>query len=176
MSEDLLTLLNSFDESVQFEEYNMFNCSNVGPITDVEIRLSESLATANPIAEDDLNAIRDRIDLDLGAKLIAFSLRMASAAVKQESHDFITAGAAALTLDNDEIDDRDIYVVMAVLHDAGSRLDLAMEDVFRLAATHATSRRQAVLNGFNSGPDYMKSLSSMGVQIQDDDTYTVSMF
>jgi hypothetical protein len=126
------------------------------------------LTSADPTTDQELNAIRERIDLDLGAKLIAFGLRMASAALESGAADLVKAGVLALTLDKDEVDERDVYVALAVLYDAGSRLHLAVDDMFRSATAHATCLRRSVIeDGFLKGPEYMKSLSSMGVTLQE---------
>ena len=179
MQESRLSSLNTFDKAFQFEQYNMFNCSEVGQLFDAEIELAKSLTTAERTTEQDSNQIRERINLNLSAKLVAFSLRMASSALHSRASEFIEAGVLALTLDKDEIDDRDVYIALAVLNDAGSRLGLAMDDIFRSATTHATSRRRSVIeNGFVEGPAYMRSLSSMGVTLQESPdglVYKVSM-
>lgn len=175
VKKDLLTSLDTFDHSTEFEQYNMFNCDKAGALTDAEIGLAKSLEPTD-LSGQDLSAIRDRVDSDLGARLVAFSLRMATAAIQQGRRDFVTAGAAALTLDRDEIDERDVYVALAVLHDAGTRLDLDVEDIFKIAAANATSRRRVVVvDGFIGGGDYMKSLKSMGVRMRGDNSYVVSL-
>lgn len=178
MPKKLLDALNNFDAACKFERYNMFNCHQVGSMTLVEAELASAL-TKGELSEDETTEIRERVNSvsDLGAKLVAFSIRMATAALQNDSVDLVKAGVVALTLDDNVLDDRDIYVALAVLNDAGTRLSVATDEVFLEATMHATPRRQAAIGkGFVEGPKYMRSLSSMGVELQDDNIYSVNMF
>ena len=176
MPERLLDALNSFDASHSFERYNMFNCDKVGSLSAVENELAFALVQSY-LSDDEATAIRERVNLDLGAKLVAFAIRMASAALQNNATDMVESGVVALTLDDDVLDDRDVYVALAVLDDAGRRLSVATDEVILRATKHATPRRQAVIErGFVEGPKYMRSLTSMGVELQDDNSYSVNMF
>lgn len=176
MSKRLLDALNNFDNSYKFECYNMFNCDQVGSMNSFETELAAAL-NENELSDSERVVIRERVDSDLGAKLVAFSIRMATAALQNNWADLVKAGVLALTLDDNVLDDRDIYVALAVLNDAGTRLSIPTDDVFVNATKHATTRRQAAIGkGFVDGPKYMRSLSSMGVQLKEDHIYSVSMF
>lgn len=179
MQESVLNALNRFDESVQLEDYNMFSASECGELNAHERNLAISLASTDMMVENQIGAVRERVDFDLGAKLIAFSLRMASAAIRVRSAEFIKAGAVALTLDKDQLDERDVYVALAVLYHAGTRLCLAVDEIIQAAAVQATPRRRsAIESGFLGGPGYMKCIRSMGVELQESSDgviYKVSM-
>jgi len=163
----LRSSLDAFDAAVKFERYNVFNCHHVGKLMSVEIQLAESLSDKEVTTPETVHAVRACIDYDLGARLIAFSLRMASAALQFGSAELVTAGTVALALDDDQVDERDVWLCLAVLHDAGSRLQQDMNSILQHAASLATPRRRlAILNAFGEGPEYMRSLSSMGVELR----------
>jgi hypothetical protein len=157
--------LTAFDQAVQHSNYNMFNCSELGPLIEAEQHLAVALMALDARNDGDLRKVRGQIRLELTAKLIALSLRMASNAVQSRCFDFVGAGARALVLDDDVADSRDILLCLAVLHDAGSRLKGDMTSVLCEVSKLATTQRGSVIESFLNGPDYMKSLTSMGVDL-----------
>ena len=66
---------NNFDNSYKFECYNMFNCDQVGSMNSFETELAAALNEIE-LSDSERVVIRERVDSDLGAKLVAFSIRM----------------------------------------------------------------------------------------------------
>jgi hypothetical protein len=176
---ELLSAINKFDESFAFSEYNMFNSSEVGALANAEVELEDALneSISSPAA---LSEARSRIDLNLAARLIAFSLRQSTMAVRSRDCKHIKAGTLSLILDDDLLDIRDVYLALAVLGDASVRIECPFDEIFRVAASLATSQRSAVItNGFLAGPNYVRSIRSMGVELRETNeglVYVVNMF
>ena len=168
MSKDCLAVLEAFDSELPFEAYNMFGCHKLTEPLAIEEELAAVLPGFEGLDESERTTIRSRINVDLAAKLAALGLRMATMALRKRDRSYLLAGAVALTLDADVLDPRDVYLVLAVLFDAGTRLSYPLDDTLKTVARHGTPRREKVIvDGFVLGPDYMKSIESMGVDLEE---------
>jgi hypothetical protein len=134
--------------------------------------VEEELALALPIFEGlneaERNALRSKNGPDLFAKLVTFSVRMAAKALQTKHESFLTAGLIALAVDEDQLDCPDLYRALAALFDAGNRISARAEDILRRVSRCATpGRADDMINGFVSGPIYMRLLHSMGIELVD---------
>lgn len=172
MTKRCLTSLEHFNTELTFEAYNMHNSWRLGRLTVVEAELAVCMPLFAQLADDAWQQARTLIDLDLAAKLAAFSMRMAAAAVDSGDCSLLKSGIIAIALDKDVLDPRDVYTMLTILHDAATRLSAPFEEMCRCVAPFATTQRaQIILDGFLSGPEYMRSLRSMGVEfVQTDNT------
>ena len=105
------------------------------------------------------------MNLDLTAKLAAFSMRMASVAQRNNSGHFVHCGLLAQVLDQDIVDPRDVYTLCCVLYDSAIRIAMTPQLIFRKVSHFATPLRRTLLEDYLSGPAHMRSLRSMGVAI-----------
>jgi len=159
----------------------MFNSHKLGELLPVEEQLAQKLCSEKELDKESCKAIREHMSEECFAKILAFSLRMAGAAVRKRESQYIRAGVNSLALDDDLIDPRDVYLVSSVLFDAASRLSQNPEMFFSRAIELASLTRSNLLQtGFLAGPSYMKSIQSMGVELLEDSddftTYVVNMF
>src|SRR5688572_30627389 len=122
MINQCIASLENFNNEHSFPTYNMHNCWKLRELTQAESELACCLPSVDSLTQRDWSDVRTRVDLDLAAKLVAFSMRMAATAVSTGDEGFLKAGVLALVLDNDELDPRDVYTVLAILHDASTRL------------------------------------------------------
>jgi len=160
----LLTYLEAFNHCVSSDDYNVRNVNRLGEITDLEGDLAHSLMDCGSLTDADWKYVRTLVNLNLSAKLQGFCMRMAGLAVGTRQAGFLLAGLIALILDDDVLDPRDVYSLLAILNDASGRIAAPFERYCQLAARSATPlRSRLILEGFLAGPDYMKSLESMGV-------------
>ncbi len=167
MPVNCLAALEEFDSGLEFESYNMINCHNIVDELPVESDLAAALPHFAELGESERAAIRERINSRLAAKLAAFALRMGAMALRERSVAKLRSGAIALTLDADVLDYRDVYRTLAVLCDAASRISAPFDEMMEQVAHHATSERASIINGYLLGPDYMRSIKSMGISLRD---------
>jgi|SRR5579864_1985673 len=165
MQNSVLAALERFDLATTFDKYNIRNCHRLSLMTDAEDDLARGLSSIDVLSEEDWRPIRGEVDLDLAARLCAFSLRMASLATRSNSAYFIASGLAALILDDEVIDPRDVCTLCCILYDAAIRIGASPDLIFRRVAKSATPTRRQLLEGFVDGPSYMRSLGSMGVEL-----------
>ncbi len=159
--------LEVFDSQLSSDEYNAFNCHEIGSILEVEEALARSLLGFIALSEADRAAVRTRVSADLAAKLAAFSLRMASIGLQERKHLYLHSGVIAVALDSDLLDPRDVYVVLAALSDAAVRISSPLDDTIKQVSRYCTAQRAKIMvDGFLSGPDYMRSIRSMGIELQ----------
>jgi hypothetical protein len=175
-----LASVKRFSDAFAFDEYNLFSCHGRPMLSEEEKRFADTLECFGDIPTHDWAAIRREVDLKLSAKLLAFAVRMASAAAREGEDHFLKSGFMALVLDNNVIDERDIYLVACILGDAAHRLGVSVDAMIRSTALFATNERSTILrNGFLRGPSYMRSLKSMGVELIDTPdglAYRVNLF
>jgi hypothetical protein len=158
-----IAALHAFDSNTSLDDYNFFGAHLLEPLPlEVESMLCESWPDFRLLGSDDWSALREKAVLETAAKLLAYSLRMATLAVRSQSVSAISWGTMALVVDPDLLDIRDVYRVLCALHDAAGRLDADPSGPMRECALFATpSRRSSITDGFLRGPDYMKNLASM---------------
>lgn len=168
MMAELVTVIQRFGQANLPSIYNMFDCHKLNELLPIEGELAVKAVAFAHLQPDERHAVRSGIDSKLAARLAAFSLRMATNAVGSRNESYLISGALVLTMDNDVLDPRDVYVVLAVLSDAGDRLSLRFDETLRSVANLATAQRQTVIvNGFVQGPSYMRNLKSMGVEFEE---------
>lgn len=175
-----LPALEAFDLHLSFDEYNCFNCHKIGGILEVEESLARSLPDFIALSETDRAAVRAQVGSDLAAKLGAFGLRMASIGLQERKASYLRSGVIAFALDRDVLDPRDVYVILATLSDAAMRISSPLDDTIKQVSRCCTTQRAKIMiDGFLSGPDYMRSLTSMGVELQcfgSEEVYIMHLF
>jgi hypothetical protein len=155
-----------FDEALSRADYSRISCDKLGAIFPWESQLAQSVEAFAFLAEADRDAIRSRVTEDMEYALLTFAMRMASETVNLGVTDLTSAAAMAFALANAAADPRDIYVTLAIVHDAGLRKGAPVGDLLRGAARVAASRMSYfIVDGFLTGPAYMKSIDSMGVRL-----------
>ena len=164
MSERWIEILELFRRSVNCVSYYFDTFHRLPwPLPGEEgvIDLLSELEFAN---ERDWNSIRSHLDVEIAARLLTLSLRMATLAVREKHTAYLPTAATALILDRDLLDARDVLRATCVLWDAAHRVGTSIAPTLKQAAIRATPLRSRVLTSFLEGPDYMKSLRSMGFE------------
>ncbi len=166
--EGYLTILEKFDRSVTLKEYDFFKSHELPFLLEVEEDLSVWMPRFESFDEQARKRIREMVSLELAAKFLTFSLRIATFSIRTSNLEFILSGALALVVDDDLLDFRDVLRVTCVLYDAGVRLKCKPDAFLQRAAAVATPMRSSLLReNFLGGPDYMKSIRSMGFEAVD---------
>src|SRR5437667_360485 len=164
---ELLSALDKFDLSMESGKYRLFNCPELPYLLRIEYDLATALAGLDRLSGAEWEAVRARIDKWLAAKLRAFSLRMATMAIRSRKVEFLECGIIGLILDKDIQEDRDVCAVCCVLYDAANRIGTSPELAFKKMARFATPGRSNLLHEYLAAESYVKSIKSMGVEVVD---------
>ena len=157
--------LNDFAASTALANYNVSNCHKLPLPLDAEVRLSNAWEAFEALSEEECKAVRAGIVLEVAARLLTYGMRMAMYAVRTAKVEHIEHGLMGLVMDEDLLDDRFVLMIASVLYDAAVRIGVNPADLFQRTVRFATTNRSDLLLGYLAGPDYMKSVNSMGFEI-----------
>lgn len=128
-----------------------------------EASLLGALARFTPRSREDLSRVAPKVHVRQADLLGAFSIRMATLAVRQQDTNLLHLGTFALVMDDDVVDYRDILLTLAVLDDASARIGADFGAVIADAAVVATKRQQAIIDGYLSRPPDLRGIAVMGI-------------
>lgn len=95
--------------------------------------------------------------------LLCYAERMATYAVRTGSDRSLRLGMLAIGLAScDQLDDRDAYLVLAVLHDACDRIGKNEAEIIQAVMPYVSDKGRGVLSSWFIRDDNSKSIESMG--------------
>ena len=125
---------------------------------------------AQSLSETQAASVRDAVDIELAAKLMRYSKRLAVLALREKNQVRIQYGLNALSLDDDQLDIRDVLRAVVLHYDVCQRHAFNFRELFDVGFRLATSsRRDEVGFQFLHGPDYGKSLEALAYSLVDTD-------
>lgn len=146
----------------------------------IEIALKNIWPRIQSLSSSDLKVLRSQIDLHYAVLFNCYAQRMASAAVRACSKATLLDALAAISMDENLLDDRDLYRTGVIFIDCSNRCKLDARSLYRDGLKLATDARRSLLERqLLSAPSYMRSLRSMGIVAQDDGarfTYVDNLF
>jgi len=162
-SSAFVRVLEIFAETVQ---YDLFDCHEAPLPLPVETAVSNSWRLFESLSDEERTKVRARLGRHWPVKLLAYAMRMAILAVRNNDNASLCVGAMALVVDDNRLDDRDVLRVLSVLHDAGIRIGAAPDAIIARVGRFATRERSSLFRSFLDGPRYMKSIHSMGFEAE----------
>ncbi len=164
---EITGVLSRFREECLIEKYGL----PFERMVPIEEELGRVLRGTTQLTAGELKALRGSVDLHLAVLLSRFARRMASAAVYMRKDDFIQSALVAVSLDNDLLDDRDVYRTGALILDSIRRRKLDASLMLDKYLKSATDRRRSLLaRQWRTAPEYMRSLRAMKFRIVEDET------
>ena len=156
---EFMSVLSRFRQGCHFEQYDL-------PFEEFLPAEEEMRFVLPKVVQLDTGAfatLRASIDMHLAVLLNRFARRMANAAVQLNNDDLVCVALVGVSLDNDLLDDRDVYGTGALIIDSLSRRNLDASTLFTRYLSLATENRRALLTRqLKTAPSYMRSLRSMG--------------
>jgi hypothetical protein len=174
--EEIIDVFSSFRQECPLDTYGL---PFESPLP-VEEKLSETLPIVRGLPAGELKILRASIDLHLAVLLNRYARRMASAAVCKKKNELVQCALIAISLDNNLLDERDVYRTGALIIDCIRRRNLDPTLCFDndLAIAHE-NRRALLTRQLKTAPQYMRSLQAMKfgvVGTETDFTYVDHMF
>ena len=163
MTGNMAVLLQAFLNDDLHPEYNLLHSWKVKVVPPAEEALVPFLCDGSDVLPSDWDVLRNIPNDHNAYRLLALSLRMATRALWSGDGRFVRASLAALILDEDILDPRDVYRCLAIVNDAAGRLSVPFEGECLLAAHMASAARRSALRVYCGWPDYTRLLDSMAV-------------
>lgn len=175
-SDRICDLLTTFSQECITEEYGL----PFETMRRIETQLVDALPAVLTLTERESRKIRDAVDLQLAVLLSRFSRRMANAAVTLSDEALVRIALVAISLDQDLLDERDLYRTGALILDCCGRIGCTPEVLYSDCLTAASENRKALLvRQLQTAPGYMRSLRAMKfsvVQSESQFKYVDQMF
>jgi len=157
-SDDICELLSTFRHECAIETYGL----PFEAMLTIEEQLIAALPSVHGLTERELTQIGEFVDLHLAVVLNRFSRRMANAAVSLNDDALVRCALVSISLDQDLLDERDLYRTGALILDCCRRRNLTPKSLYSTYLAEATENRKALLmRQLSTAPNYMRSLRAM---------------
>lgn len=160
----LNSVLQEFHSTIQLAHYDFFAPDSIPFLMNIEEELASSLLNLAALSDQDWRELRTLVDLELGAKLLKYGLRLATVAVRRTSRRYVYAGAAGITFDQDRLDFRDVCRTLGVLYDAGVRINGDPDSIFTELSAYATPSRARYFKDWLIIGQRVDRLDAMGME------------
>ena len=130
--------------------------------SDIDAAIGEALARLSSCDDADRALVVEGIAGDHARVLKLFAERMASLAVRRNSPEPVRKGLAALSIVTRTEDEREVLLVLSLLHDAAMKVSGSAKEIF--AEGGAVLGGAKLLNGFLRRSDADKHIKAMGYE------------
>jgi hypothetical protein len=158
----LLALERFFSTAIPDHGYTLFSCHEIPELLPGEEQLSEQWAKFELLTRADWAEVHASIDAIRSGCLLVYGMRMAFLSVRANKEAGIWHGLMGIVLGNDIFDYRAVLSVATLLYEGALRLEANPEGLFQRAVAHASPKRRELLEGFETGPNFTKSIESKG--------------
>ncbi len=157
-SDDICDLLSTFRHECEIKTYGL----PFEAMLTIEEQLIAALPSIHELTERESTQVRESVDLHLAVLLNRFSRRMANAAVSLNDDALVRSALVSISLDQDLLDERDLYRTGALILDCCRRRGLTPKSLYSTFLAGATENRKALLmRQLSTAPAYMQSLRAM---------------
>jgi hypothetical protein len=137
---------------------------DVGIPTTEELALLRAFENFPPALRNELAPIAKTLTLRQADLLSAFTVRMATFAVRKNAIHVLRIGTLPLVVDDNLLDWRNVLMVLSIIDDSALRLGTDLESVIQDAIALASDRRRTTINEYLLRPPAFRGIKVMGIE------------
>ena len=159
-------MVSAMVEAISEPEYSINNADSIHGMCHAENIIANVVNVFTVASAEERQAIRLCVNFKITCRLMGFSKRMCTLAIRTKEVSYLELSIGSLVIDDDTMDPRDVYTRLVIANDAANRISKDIRDIVVRASELATLRRRDFIHdALGDGPASRQRIEDVGFTI-----------